>query len=57
MYRAFYENLTFAWVPVAATLFFVAFFAAVVARAFVFNRRRDFERVASLPLDDSEVRK
>jgi hypothetical protein len=51
MYRAFYENLTFAWLPAATTVFFVTVFALALVKLFVLNRKQDFERVAALPLD------
>jgi hypothetical protein len=54
MYRAFYENLTFGWLPQATTIFFCTFFVAVLLRLFVFNSRRDFERVESLPLEEEK---
>ena len=57
MYRTFFEGMSFAWLPTATTVFFVVFFVGVVLKAYVFNGRKDFERVASLPLDESEVRK
>jgi hypothetical protein len=50
MYRAFYESLTFAWLPVAATLFFVAFFAGVLVYAL--GKKRDFTGIAALPLHE-----
>ena len=49
MYRAFYESLTFAWLPTAATLFFVAFFAGVVVFAW---RKKSFDDVSTLPLEE-----
>jgi hypothetical protein len=57
MYRAFYENLTFAWLPQATTIFFALFFAGVLLRLFVFNGKEDFERIAASPLDSSEQEK
>jgi hypothetical protein len=56
MYRAFYENLTFAWLPAATTIFFVTVFAAALLKLFVFNKSRDFERVAALPLEKENDR-
>jgi hypothetical protein len=55
MYKAFYEQLTFTWLPLAATLFFVAVFAIVLLRLFVLRRRKDFDSIAALPLFDDEV--
>jgi hypothetical protein len=57
MYRAFYDTMELAWVPAAAMLFFIAVFFAVLLKAYVFNGKKDFERVASLPLEENEVRK
>jgi hypothetical protein len=57
MYRAFYEGMTLAWLPPAAMLFFIAVFFAVLLKAYVFNGSKDFERVASLPLEKNEERK
>jgi len=47
MWKSFYAALDFAWLPVAATLFFVAFFCGVLL--FV-ARKKDFSSVAALPL-------
>lgn len=52
MYRSFYQQLTFAWLPQATTVFFVAVFIAVLVRLYVLHRARDFDPTAALPLDD-----
>lgn len=54
MYRAFYEHLSFAWLPQATAIFFCTFFVAVLLRLFVFNRGKDFEQVAALPLEEDK---
>ncbi|MBK7859898.1 MAG: CcoQ/FixQ family Cbb3-type cytochrome c oxidase assembly chaperone [Archangiaceae bacterium] len=56
MYRAFYQQLTFAWLPAATTVFFVAFFAAVLLHLFLLKRRGDFQQVSTLPLDEEKHR-
>lgn len=56
MYRAFYENLSFAWLPAATTIFFVAFFVGALVKLYVLNGRKDFDQVASLPLDKENSR-
>lgn len=55
MYKAFYSQLTFTWLPQAVTLFFVAVFAIALVRLFVLRRRRDFDSIAAMPLFDDEV--
>jgi cbb3-type cytochrome oxidase subunit 3 len=52
MYRAFYESLTFAWLPAATTIFFVAFFGLVLV--FALGRSRRFDDVAALPLKEDK---
>ena len=51
MYRSFYENLSFAWVPTATMVFFLTVFVLALVRLFILNRSRDFERVSALPLE------
>ncbi|MBL8951574.1 MAG: hypothetical protein JNK82_12405 [Myxococcaceae bacterium] len=51
MYRSFYENLSFAWLPTATLVFFLTVFALALVKLFVLNGRRDFEHVAALPLE------
>lgn len=55
MYKAFYSQLTFSWLPEAATLFFVAVFAIAMVRLFALKHRQDFDSIAALPLFDDEV--
>jgi hypothetical protein len=55
MYQAFYSQLTFAWLPQLATLFFVTVFAIALVRLFVLRRRHDFDSIAAMPLFDDEV--
>jgi cbb3-type cytochrome oxidase subunit 3 len=57
MYRTFYDGMGLSWLPTASMAFFAIFFLGVILKAFVFNGSKDFERVASLPLDENEVRK
>ena len=57
MYRTFYEDMPYPWLPVVVMLAFVGVFAAVLIRTFVFRRRADFDPMASLPLQDDEVRR
>lgn len=54
MWRAFYANLDFAWLPSATTLFFVSVFCIALFKLFVLNGKSDFERVAALPLNDEK---
>jgi hypothetical protein len=54
MYASFFEGLTFVWVPLSATLFFLAFFTAVLLRVMVFGKRED--PMAFLPMGDEEGR-
>ena len=56
MYKAFYEQMTFAWLPQATMLFFLGVFLIALARLFVFRRRKDFDQIAALPLSDDEGR-
>jgi len=51
MYRAFYEGSLLLDLPLFTLIFFVGFFACMVA--WVFTRRDDrFDRMARLPLAD-----
>jgi hypothetical protein len=54
MYKAFYAQLTFAWLPQVVTLFFFAVFLIALARLFVFRRGKDVESIAAMPLKDEE---
>ncbi len=57
MYRAFYEGLSsLSWLPQATMIFFFTFFIAVLLRTYVLKQRKDFDEVASLPLDDEEAK-
>jgi cbb3-type cytochrome oxidase subunit 3 len=56
MYRAFYESLSFAWLPQLTTLFFVSFFLGVLVRLFWRRKKSDFDSIAALPLTDEEKR-
>jgi hypothetical protein len=47
MWKSFYAALDFAWLPVAATLFFVVFFCGVLLYV---ARKKDFSSAAALPL-------
>lgn len=53
MYREFYAALPSTLLPIVVMAFFLAAFVLVVVRTFVLKRRRDYERVAALPLADA----
>lgn len=55
MYREFYSALDSTTLPIAAMLFFFVVFLLVLVRLFVLRRRRDYDALAALPLDDAEA--
>lgn len=55
MYKAFYQQLTFGWLPQLTTIFFFALFVLALAWVFVIHRRKDFDSIAAMPLFDDEV--
>lgn len=55
MYREFYSALPSTVLPIAVMAFFLAAFVIVVLRTFVLKRRRDYDRVAALPLADDPL--
>jgi hypothetical protein len=52
MYREFYAALPSTLLPIVVMAFFVVVFAVVLLRTFVLKRRRDYDRMAALPLAD-----
>lgn len=55
MYRQFFAALDSPALPLAAMGFFLAAFALMLARTFLWKRKSDYEAIAALPLDDSEA--
>ena len=56
MYKAFYQQLTFDWLPQVVMVFFFTVFLLALAWVFLIRRRRDFDSIAALPLFDDEVK-
>ena len=54
MYRSFYEQLSFAWLPAATTIFFVTVFTVALIRLYVLRGVKDFEQVSALPLENEK---
>lgn len=54
MYKHFYANLDFPWLPTATLFFFLGVFTLALLRLFLFKTRHDFDAVASLPLEREE---
>jgi len=52
MYRDFYSALPSTLLPIVVMTFFLVVFAVVLLRTFVLRRRRDYDRLAALPLAD-----
>jgi len=55
MYQEFYRGSSLLDLPLFTLLFFLAFFGAMVAWVFVFNRKDRFERMAQLPLQGERI--
>jgi hypothetical protein len=55
VYREFYSALASTALPLAAMGFFVVAFLLVLLRTFLLRRRDDYDSVAALPLDPSEI--
>ncbi len=55
MYRELFSNLESVELPLAAMLFFLVVFVLVLVRVFALKRRRDYDSIAALPLDDSKT--
>jgi cbb3-type cytochrome oxidase subunit 3 len=52
MYREFYAALPSTLLPIVVMAFFLVLFVVVVLRTFALKGRRDYDRVAALPLAD-----
>lgn len=52
MYREFYSALPSTVLPIVVMAFFLVLFVVVLLRTFVLKRRRDYDRLAALPLAD-----
>jgi len=52
MYREFFSGMTSTTLPMVAMAFFFVAFVLVLVRLFVLRRRRDYDPIAALPLDD-----
>ncbi len=53
MYTVFYRASEYLTLPIATAIFFVGFFAAVIAWVANDSRRDEWDRAAALPLNDS----
>ena len=52
MFKQFFAGMEWSSLPIFALCLFMAFFAVVVLRTFVFKTPRDFEEQSALPLSD-----
>ncbi len=57
MYKQFFAGMTFTALPLFAMALFLIFFALVAVRTFALRSKRDFDAVASLPLQDAEEKR
>jgi hypothetical protein len=54
MFRQFFAGLDSPALPLAAMAFFALAFALVLLRTFVVEKRRDYDPIALLPLEEGE---
>lgn len=54
MFREFYAALDSPALPLAAMGFFLAAFALMLVRTYAWKRKRDYDEIAALPLDEPE---
>ena len=55
MYREFFSGMTSTTLPLVTMAFFFVAFALVLVRLFLLRKRRDYDPVAALPLDDGST--
>ena len=55
MYREFFSGMSETTLPLVTMAFFIVAFALVLARLFLLRKRRDYDPVAALPLDDAST--
>ena len=53
MYRQFFAGMEWTGLALFAMALFLLLFMLMLLRVFVVRRRRDYDQVAQLPLDDS----